>query len=142
MKTLLKEQLRWVEQRYALQDIIDISPDDDLEAVIVDDVVKEAARRGKAEIVRAGQALKNPTLEEVRLFLTEAIASSKSDYLTVKEAAGHLGIALRTVYALCRSGELRHQRYGKGRGTIRITREALDDYRKANAVQFMDRLII
>lgn len=45
--------------------------------------------------------------------------------LTVKDAARRLGISAALVYALCREGRIAHQRYGLGRGTLRISEEAL-----------------
>ena len=50
--------------------------------------------------------------------------------LTVKEAAKLLGISPSPVYGLCGVGKIRHERYGLGRGTIRIPTEALEEYRK------------
>ena len=49
--------------------------------------------------------------------------------LTVKEAAEHLGISRGLVYVLCRAGRIRHERHGTGRGTLRIEKAALDEYR-------------
>jgi excisionase family DNA binding protein len=51
--------------------------------------------------------------------------------MTVKHAAQELGISLSLVYALLAAGRIRHERHGLGRGTIRIPREALDEYRKS-----------
>ncbi len=49
--------------------------------------------------------------------------------LTVKEVAGQLGISPSLVYALCARGLLVHERYGLGRGTVRISEQAIEDYR-------------
>jgi excisionase family DNA binding protein len=54
--------------------------------------------------------------------------------LSVHDAAKELGISPSLVYKLCASGKIRHERHGMGRGTIRIPREALDDYRRAAQV--------
>lgn len=54
--------------------------------------------------------------------------------ITVKEAAGRLNVSRGLVYALVRTGKLRHERHGTGRGTIRIEETALDEYRQAAAV--------
>jgi excisionase family DNA binding protein len=51
--------------------------------------------------------------------------------MTVKQAAEQLGVSLALVYGLCASGRIQHERYGVGRGTIRISEEALEDYREA-----------
>lgn len=40
--------------------------------------------------------------------------------LTVKQAAERLSVSPDTIYTLCASGKLRHQRIGAGKGTIRI----------------------
>lgn len=48
--------------------------------------------------------------------------------LTVKQAAEQLGLAERTIYALCQSNMLKHHRLGPRRGAIRITQQAIDDY--------------
>jgi excisionase family DNA binding protein len=53
---------------------------------------------------------------------------------TVKAAAKELGISASLVYSLCAAGKIRHERHGLRRGTIRIPREALDEYRKISTV--------
>ena len=50
---------------------------------------------------------------------------------TVKEASALLRVSPALVYALCATGKLAHERYGLGRGTIRISEAALDAYRQA-----------
>jgi excisionase family DNA binding protein len=50
---------------------------------------------------------------------------------TVKEAADRLNVSPALVYALCAEGKLAHERYGLGRGTIRISEEALEAYRRS-----------
>lgn len=49
--------------------------------------------------------------------------------LTVKQAAERLGVSATLVYALCAQGKIIHERYGLGRGTIRISEDALGQYR-------------
>lgn len=51
--------------------------------------------------------------------------------MTVRQAAQKLGISLSLVYALCHEGVIHHTRHGRPgkRGTIRISEEALRDYR-------------
>jgi excisionase family DNA binding protein len=51
--------------------------------------------------------------------------------MTVREVASELGVSASLVYGLCAAGRIRHERHGLGRGTIRIPRDALDEYRKA-----------
>jgi excisionase family DNA binding protein len=56
--------------------------------------------------------------------------------MTVKEAAERLEICPGLVYALCRAGVIRHSRVGMPgtRGTIRISEEAVAEYRQAREV--------
>jgi excisionase family DNA binding protein len=49
--------------------------------------------------------------------------------LTVKRAAEILNVSPGLVYALCAQGKLEHERFGIGRGTIRIAESALADFR-------------
>ena len=48
--------------------------------------------------------------------------------LTVKRAAEILNVSPGLVYALCAAGRLEHERYGLGRGTIRIREDAIQDF--------------
>ena len=52
--------------------------------------------------------------------------------MTVKEAAQSLGVSCGLIYALCASGKLEHERYGIGRGTIRISPQALLQFRESS----------
>lgn len=54
--------------------------------------------------------------------------------LSVREAADRLGVSTALVYALCARKRIRHERHGLGRGTIKITEEALDEYRRTVTV--------
>ena len=49
---------------------------------------------------------------------------------TVKSAAAELGISVSLVYGLIASRRLRHERFGLGRGIIRIPVEAIAEYRR------------
>ena len=49
--------------------------------------------------------------------------------LTVKQAAAVLNVSPGLVYALCATGRIIHERYGLGRGTIRIEDSALAEFR-------------
>jgi excisionase family DNA binding protein len=51
--------------------------------------------------------------------------------MTVAEAAKRLEVSPGTVYGLCASGQLAHERIGTGRGTIRISPESLDAFRES-----------
>ena len=48
---------------------------------------------------------------------------------TVKQAAEKLGVSQALIYALVSARKIRHKRHGLGRGAIRITEDALDEYR-------------
>jgi excisionase family DNA binding protein len=50
--------------------------------------------------------------------------------LTVKRAAEILNVSPGLIYALCAQGRLEHDRYGLGRGTIRIREESLAHYQR------------
>jgi excisionase family DNA binding protein len=50
--------------------------------------------------------------------------------LTVKQVAARWGVAKSTVYALVAAGRLPATRYGLGRGTIRISEEAVEKYER------------
>jgi len=41
--------------------------------------------------------------------------------LTVRDAAQLLRVSEQSIYNLCQTGQLRHQRIGRGRGTIRLS---------------------
>lgn len=53
---------------------------------------------------------------------------------SVSEAAKKLGISTGTVYGLCASRKLRHERHGLRRGRIKITEDALEEYRRSVTV--------
>ncbi len=56
--------------------------------------------------------------------------------LSVAEAADCLCVSRKLVYALCAAGKIVHERYGVGRGTIRISEESLETYRTSARVEF------
>jgi excisionase family DNA binding protein len=47
---------------------------------------------------------------------------------TVNEIAGKLHVSVSTVYNAVESGELPHHRFGRGRGTIRVSEEQLEQF--------------
>jgi excisionase family DNA binding protein len=53
---------------------------------------------------------------------------------TVAETAEKLKVSAATVYALCSSKKLAHNRIGVGRGAIRISDESIESYLQSNAV--------
>ena len=50
---------------------------------------------------------------------------------SIKEAAEVLGLSCGLIYALCARKKIRHERYGLGRGTIKIPEDAIDEYRQS-----------
>ena len=50
--------------------------------------------------------------------------------LTVNQVAARLGVSRGLVYALVRGRRIRFERFGTGRGTIRISEEALEEFRQ------------
>jgi excisionase family DNA binding protein len=64
-----------------------------------------------------------------------APATVPAALLTVKEVAARLGVSTKLVYALCAGGKIVHERHGLGRGTIRISEEAVEAYRRAARVE-------
>jgi excisionase family DNA binding protein len=54
--------------------------------------------------------------------------------LSVKEAAELLGVSGGLIYALCARKRIRHERYGLGRGTIKIPEDAIEEYRRSVTV--------
>jgi excisionase family DNA binding protein len=48
----------------------------------------------------------------------------------VNQAAQELQVSPALIYALVATGEIEHERHGLGRGVIRITQAALDEYRQ------------
>ncbi|MDB5312704.1 MAG: DNA-binding protein, partial [Gemmataceae bacterium] len=63
--------------------------------------------------------------------MVDEISSGSIAMFSVKAAATELGVSPSLVYLLCKSGKIRHERHGLRRGTIRIPREALAEYRRA-----------
>lgn len=51
-----------------------------------------------------------------------------SQMLTVKEASERLRVSTSLIYGLCARGLIAHHRCGLGRGTIRISEEALHTF--------------
>ena len=105
----------------------------DLEvAEIVNDAQREALRFG-GPLVSDEQAVATPrdgmAIIGKLLAWTQATAPA---VLTVQQAAERLGVSPRTVYDLVEVGDLKCQRVGTGRGTIRIRPADLD---KCNSEQ-------
>jgi len=55
--------------------------------------------------------------------------------LSVRGAADVLGVSPGLVYGLCASRRLRHERFGLGRGTIKIPEDAIDEFRALATVK-------
>jgi excisionase family DNA binding protein len=50
---------------------------------------------------------------------------------SVAEAAKEMGVSVGTIYGLCATRKLRHERIGLGRGKIRIPEDAITEYRRS-----------
>jgi excisionase family DNA binding protein len=53
---------------------------------------------------------------------------------SISEAAKELRISTGLMYSLCASRRIRHERHGLGRGRIRITEDAIEEYRRSVTV--------
>lgn len=62
------------------------------------------------------------------------------ELLNVKQAAARLGVSPALIYELIQLRKIRHERHGLGRGTIRISESALDEYRRSREVAPEDRV--
>lgn len=92
------------------------------------------SERVEALTIRAA-ALGAPPEPEALLTTREALARvgrllayfrGQQEWLSAASAADSLGVGLQTIYDLVQSGRLPAQRFGTGRGTIRIRRDDLD----------------
>lgn len=54
---------------------------------------------------------------------------------TVKQAAAELGVSVSLMYALISARKIAHERHGLGRGVIRVTAEALENYRRSRTTE-------
>lgn len=54
------------------------------------------------------------------LTLAAVLQNEQPELLTVRQAAERLNVSADCVYQMVEAGKLKHQRVGKGRGTIRI----------------------
>ena len=70
-----------------------------------------------------------PWVEGVRSY-----SSNEVPVYSVKEAARELRVSPSLIYALVARGQIECERYGVGRGTIRISGAALADYRRRSRV--------
>ncbi|RCS42291.1 DNA-binding protein [Bremerella cremea] len=99
-----------------------------------------AAMEGLPDAVRACQiptdgvspAFVRNTLYVCLAYIQSGQAKSVSTCgpLTVKQAAAYLNVSPKTIYAACESKALRHLRIGEGRGTIRINKADLEDFKR------------
>jgi excisionase family DNA binding protein len=58
-----------------------------------------------------------------------------SGKLTVKQAAGRMGVSPSLVYALCGRRLIRHERHGLRRGKIVIPEDAVEEYCRRRTVE-------
>lgn len=55
-------------------------------------------------------------------------------FMGLREAGEYLGLCEASVSRLCRERRITHERIGSGRGRVRITLDALEEFRKASTV--------
>lgn len=71
-------------------------------------------------------------LNTARMMLAEMLQAipepPPSEWLSVKQAAKVLNVSETTIRNLCRTDQLRHERIGNGRGTIRIHQDAIREF--------------
>ncbi|MGI8980556.1 MAG: helix-turn-helix domain-containing protein [Pirellulaceae bacterium] len=102
---------------------------------------RKAALLGLPELVRDGQKIDAANQPGDALpFLASCIAACCEQkgplgerLLTVAEAAQEAGVGLSTMYALCDRGQIESVRIGQGRGTVRISKNALAGLRRKGA---------
>lgn len=58
-----------------------------------------------------------------------------AEMVKVRDAAKYLGVEIGTVYNLCRRRKIRHMRVG---GSIRFTREMLDEYLQRHTFEIVE----
>jgi excisionase family DNA binding protein len=91
---------------------------------LVSDTAEQCARKG---LDFYKDAPENPTINSSRCWLAACLKRlQETSLLTVKQAAERLHVSTRTIYDLVESGRLRCNRYGSGRGTIRIRPDDLN----------------
>ena len=61
--------------------------------------------------------------------------SNRAEVYFVKEVAEMMRMSPATVYAAIHAGELRAERYGKGKNSIRIDRKAFEEWRESHRVE-------
>jgi excisionase family DNA binding protein len=121
---------RWLETEFSeLETVCKYEPDDDYYQGIAAAETVETARRLACRFgVDPGEEVQRVTPRAALAIIGRLLDhfTPKPDLLTAKQAAERLGVSPRTVYDLCESGQLRCQRIGTGRGTIRIRPADLD----------------
>jgi excisionase family DNA binding protein len=112
---------------------LDDAPDscaDEVAASIVNKVSEWAVVNGRPDLVREWTPAAQRV--EVRRYLAQAIQGNQDadSLLTVKQAADRLQVSQTVIRDACMDGRLKHTRYGRGRGTIRIATADLEDFKK------------
>ncbi len=108
--------------------------------IIVREAAEEAAQHGRIDLYEQYKNVRHCSPRDGLAFLAHIEYEIKpkpgsSELLTVAEAAELSGIPSRTLYSLCKDGQLAHHRIGSGRGTIRIKRADLDRHLRQSRVE-------
>jgi excisionase family DNA binding protein len=109
-------------------------------AAIVREAADRAAKDGFIDLYEQHKRVRTCTPRDAVAVLNSMLAALQptgdSDApLTVKEASERYGIPERTIYALCKDGQLVHHRVGTGRGRILIRSVDLDQHLRQSRVE-------
>jgi excisionase family DNA binding protein len=133
LKSLCKrhlDRLRWFENPLCVVPRTEIESEKEH---ILWDIRQLALAAGKPDIARECSKPGN-TADMVCGFVAQLDAQvpfmmpADGAPLTVKQAGKLLNLPTSTVYDLCAKGILPHRRHGTKRGTIRIARQAIENY--------------
>jgi excisionase family DNA binding protein len=100
-------------------------------AAVIREAADRAAKAGFIDLYERHKRVRLCTPRDAVAILNSMLAalqpaSDTSAPMTVKEASERYGIPERTIYALCKDGQLVHRRVGTGRGRILIRSVDLD----------------
>ena len=138
MKSWLKRQITELTDLQAHPE-----PDQDVFegcASVIREAADRAAKAGFIDLYERNKKTRFCTPRDAMAVLNSMLAALQptgdSDApMTVKEASERYGIPERTIYALCKDGQLVHHRVGTGRGRILIKPADLDRHLQQSRVE-------
>jgi excisionase family DNA binding protein len=109
-------------------------------ACVVREAADRAAKDGFIDLYERHKKTRFCTPRDALAVLNAMLAAlqptgDSSAPMTVKEASERYGIPERTIYALCKDGQLVHHRVGTGRGRILIRSVDLDQHLRQSRVE-------